>query len=225
MTINGISVHLSRGGGMLVTVAGGEEMAVQLAQAPWMSEVVLVLARELRLHHAPTADHSHRLAALCRRVADRMHLDAMDATEAELVAVLHDVGKLTIPPSLLDWPGSLDPAQRARMRRHTIEGEQLLARTAGLEHLGSAVRATHEAWDGSGYPDGLAGEEIPLSARIVACADSYDAMVSDRAYRRALSPREAGWRIHEAAGIQFDPAVAQCLLAAVGHRRTGRFDA
>jgi HD-GYP domain-containing protein (c-di-GMP phosphodiesterase class II) len=111
------------------------------------------------------------------------------------------------------------------MRRHTIEGEQLLARTAGLEHLGSAVRATHEAWDGSGYPDGLAGEEIPLSARIVACADSYDAMVSDRAYRRALPPREAGWRIHEAAGIQFDPAVAQCLLAAVGHRRTGRFDA
>jgi HD-GYP domain-containing protein (c-di-GMP phosphodiesterase class II) len=190
-----------------------------------MSEAVSVLARELRLHHAPTADHSHRLATLCRSVADRLHLDAMDATEAELVAVLHDVGKLLIPPSLLDWPGSLDPAQRARIRRHTIEGEQLLARTAGLEHLGSAVRATHEAWDGSGYPDGLAGEEIPLSARIVACADSYDAMVSDRAYRRALSPREAGRRIHDAAGAQFDPAVALCLLATVGHRRTGRFDA
>jgi HD-GYP domain-containing protein (c-di-GMP phosphodiesterase class II) len=224
MTINGISVHLSRGEGILVTVADGEEMAVQLVQASWMSEVVSILARELRLHHAPTADHSHRLATLCRRVADRMHLDAMDATEAELVAVLHDVGKLTIPPSLLDWPGSLDAAQRARMRRHTIEGEQLLARTAGLEHLGSAVRATHEAWDGSGYPDGLAGEEIPLSARIVACADSYDAMVSDRAYRRALPPREAGRRIREAAGAQFDPAVARSLLAALGHRRTGRFD-
>jgi HD-GYP domain-containing protein (c-di-GMP phosphodiesterase class II) len=148
----------------------------------------------------------------------------MDATEAELVAVLHDVGKLTIPPSLLDWTGSLDPAQRARMRRHTIEGEQLLARTAGLEHLGSAVRATHEAWDGSGYPDGLAGDEIPLSARIVACADSYDAMVSDRAYRRALPPREAARRIHDSAGVQFDPAVAGCLLVVVGHRRTGRFD-
>jgi HD-GYP domain-containing protein (c-di-GMP phosphodiesterase class II) len=224
MTINGISVQSARGRGMLVPVRDGQETTIQLAQAPWMSEVVSVLARELRLHHAPTADHSHRLAALSRVVADRMHLDALDATEAELVAVLHDVGKLTIPPSLLDWPGSLDPAQRARMRRHTIEGEQLLARTAGLEHLGGAVRATHEAWDGSGYPDGLAGEKIPLSARIVACADSYDAMVSDRAYRRALSPREAGKRITEAAGAQFDPAVAKCLLAAIGHRRTGRFD-
>jgi HD-GYP domain-containing protein (c-di-GMP phosphodiesterase class II) len=209
---------------MLVTVANREEMTVQLTRAPWMSDAVSVLARELRLHHAPTADHSHRLAALSRKVAERLHLDAMDATEVELVAVLHDVGKLTIAPSLLDWPGSLDPAQRARMRRHTIEGEQLLTRTAGLEHLGSAVRATHEAWDGSGYPDGLAGEDIPLSARIVAGADSSAARVSDRAYRRALSPREAGRRIHEAAGAQFDPAVAQCLLAAVGHRRTGRFD-
>jgi two-component system, cell cycle response regulator len=225
MTIDGNSVHLVGGGGMLLTVSNRQEMTVQLARAPWMSDAVSVLALELRLHHAPTADHSHRLAALSRKVADRLHLDAMDATEAELVAVLHDVGKLTIPPSLLDWPGSLDPAQRARMRRHTIEGEQLLTRTAGLEHLGSAVRATHEAWDGSGYPDGLAGEEIPLSARIVACADSYDAMVSDRAYRRALSPREAGRRIHEAAGAQLDPAVARCLLAVVGHRRTGRFDA
>jgi HD-GYP domain-containing protein (c-di-GMP phosphodiesterase class II) len=214
---------LEPGGGILITVSKGEEMTVQLAQAPWMSDAVSVLARELRLHHAPTAEHSHRLAALSRKVADRLHLDAMDATEAELVAVLHDVGKLTIPPSLLDWPGSLDPAQRARMRRHTIAGEQLLARTAGLEHLGGAVRATHEAWDGSGYPDGLAGKEIPLSARIVACADSYDAMVSDRAYRRALQPREAGRRIHAAAGVQFDPAVARCLLATVGHRRTGRF--
>ena len=223
MMMNGISVQSGGSGGILLPVPNGEEMTIRLAEAPWMSEAVSVLAFELRLHHAPTAEHSHRLAALSRRVADRMHLDALDATEAELVAVLHDVGKLTIPPSLLDWPGSLDPAQRARMRRHTIEGEQLLARTAGLEHLGGAVRATHEAWDGSGYPDGLAGEEIPLSARIVACADSYDAMVSDRAYRRALSPSEAGRRIQEAAGAQFDPDVARCLLAAVTDRRTGRF--
>ena len=204
-------------GGILGEVAKGE-MTVQLAQAPWMSEAVAVLARELRLHHAPTAEHSHRLADLSRRVADRLGLDPLDATEAELVAVLHDVGKLTIPPSILDWPGRLDAAQRARMRRHTIDGEELLARTAGLEHLGPAVRATHEAWDGSGYPDGLAGEDIPLSARIVACCDSFDAMVSNRAYRRALPQPEACRRIRGAAGRQFDPDVARALLAVVRHR-------
>ena len=191
---------------------------MQLARAPWISEAVSVLARELRLHHAPTADHSHRLARLSRGVAERLGLDPLEATETELVAVLHDVGKLTIPPSILDWPGPLEPVQRARMRRHTIEGEQLLAQTAGLEDLAPAVRATHEAWDGSGYPDGLRGEAIPLSARIVACADSYDAMITRRPYRAALSQREACRRIRAGAGVQFDPRVAEALLAEVRTR-------
>jgi two-component system, cell cycle response regulator len=222
--MDGKLVQLPAGGGILAEVWNGGDMTVQLAQVPWMSEAVSVLARELRLHHAPTAEHSHRLAALSRRVADRLGLDPLDATEAEIVAVLHDVGKLTIPPSILDWPGTLDAIQRARMRRHTIAGEELLARTAGLEHLGPAVRATHEAWDGSGYPDGLAGAEIPLSARIVACCDSFDAMVSHRAYRRALPRQEACRRVRGAAGHQFDPDVAGALLAEVG-RRPARFPA
>src|SRR3954447_9461602 len=141
-----------RGG---VAFAGREQHAVH------------ALARALRDHHRATAEHSHRLARLARRIAEALGLDAMDATEVELVAVLHDVGKLLIDPALLDWPGSLTPAQRSVMRRHTIEGEQLLARTARPEHLADAVGATHEAWDGSGYPDGLAADDIPLAARIV----------------------------------------------------------
>jgi putative nucleotidyltransferase with HDIG domain len=115
-----------------------------------MTEAVDALARELRLHHAPTADHSHRLATLARHVAERLGLGPLDATEVELVAVLHDVGKLTIDPGLLDWEGPLDEAQRARIRRHTIAGEELLAEIAGLENLANLVRATHEAWDGTG---------------------------------------------------------------------------
>jgi HD-GYP domain-containing protein (c-di-GMP phosphodiesterase class II) len=187
-----------------------------LANAPWMTEAVGALARELRTHHAPTADHSHRLASLARQVAERLMLDPLEATEVELVAVLHDVGKLTIDPALLDWAGPIDDGQRGLLRRHTIAGEEMLAEIAGLEHLAGVVRATHEAWDGTGYPDGLAREGIPLTARIVSAADSYDAMTSDRAYRRALPRREACRRLRKAAGAQFDPRVVDALLLCVG---------
>ena len=183
------------------------------ADAPWMAQAVEALAHELRSHHAPTADHSHRLAAHARIVAERLRLDPLDATEVELVAVLHDVGKLAVDPAILDWPGPLDEGRRERMRRHTIEGEEMLARTAGLEHLAPAVRATHEAWDGSGYPDGLAGDEIPLTARIVRVVDAFDAMTSERAYRQPLSRREALQRLRAGSGLQFDPRVVDALLS------------
>jgi HD-GYP domain-containing protein (c-di-GMP phosphodiesterase class II) len=194
----------------------GRRGLTSLANTPWMTEAVEALARELRSHHAPTADHSHRLATLARHVAERLGLGPLEATEVELVAVLHDVGKLTIDPHLLDWEGPLDEDQRARIRRHTIAGEELLTEIAGLEHLANIVRATHEAWDGSGYPDGLHGERIPLTARIVSAADSFDAMTSDRAYRTALPRREACRRLRMGAGVQFDPRVVDTLLRVVG---------
>ena len=187
-----------------------------LANKPWMEEAVGLLARELRMHHAPTADHSHRLATLARNVAERLALGPLEATEVEIVAVLHDVGKLTIDPDLLDWEGPLDDDQRERIRRHTIAGEELLTEISGLEHLANLVRATHEAWDGTGYPDGLRGERIPLTARIVSAADSFDAMTSDRAYRTALPRREACRRLRAGAGGQFDPSVVDALLRVVG---------
>jgi HD-GYP domain-containing protein (c-di-GMP phosphodiesterase class II) len=171
-----------------------------------------VLARELRDHHRPTADHSHRLARLCRELADAMRLDPLTATEVEIVAVLHDVGKLSVDPEILDHDGPLDDLQRHVMRRHTIEGEEILIQVAGLEHLGPIVRATHEWWNGGGYPDGLSGTDIPLEARIVGCADAFDAMTSNRAYRNALSLTEACRRIDGDAGRQFDPLVAAALI-------------
>jgi HD-GYP domain-containing protein (c-di-GMP phosphodiesterase class II) len=183
---------------------------------PWMTNAVTQLALELRAHHAPTADHSHRLADLARWVADRMALDPLTATEAELVAVLHDVGKLAIDPDLLDQPTPLTDEQIRCLRRHTIEGEELLAGIAGLEELAPAVRATHEAWDGTGYPDGLRGERIPLTARIVAVVDAYDAMTSHRAYRRPVPRREACRRLRASAGIQFDPRVIDAFLPGPG---------
>jgi two-component system, cell cycle response regulator len=184
--------------------------------SPRVRAAIRVLAAELRVHHRPTADHSHRLAHLARQVAERMRLDPLAATEVELVAVLHDVGKLAIDRRILEHDGPLDDLQRHVMRRHTIQGEEILVMTAGLEHLGAIVRATHEWWDGGGYPDGLAGPEIPLEARIVSCADAYDAMVNDRSYRRAFPAEEACARIERDAGRQFDPVVAAALLDVVG---------
>jgi HD-GYP domain-containing protein (c-di-GMP phosphodiesterase class II) len=180
--------------------------------SPVVRRAIRTLAREMRRHHRETADHSHRLARLARGVADHMGLDPMASTEVELVAVLHDVGKLAVDQALLDHVGPLDDLQRHIMRRHTIQGEEILVQVAGLEHLGILVRATHEWWDGTGYPDGLSGTDIPLEARIVGAADAYDAMTSDRAYRKAFSPEEACRRIERDAGRQFDPLVAAALL-------------
>jgi HD-GYP domain-containing protein (c-di-GMP phosphodiesterase class II) len=186
---------------------------------PLAQRALEALAYELRRHHAPTADHSNRLAALARRIADHMGLDPLEATEVELVAVLHDVGKLAVPAAILDHVGELDDLQRHTLRRHTIEGEEILTRTAGLEDLGMAVRATHEWWDGNGYPDGLAGDQIPIEARIVGVADAFDAMVSHRAYRPAFTVREACRRVDADAGRQFDPLVSAALLELVGFRQ------
>jgi HD-GYP domain-containing protein (c-di-GMP phosphodiesterase class II) len=184
---------------------------------PRVRRAIRVLARELRDHHRATAEHSHRLAHESRRVADAMGLDPLAATEVELVAVLHDVGKLAVDPEILDHDGPLDDLQRHVMHRHTIEGEEILLQVSGLEHLGPLVRATHEWWNGGGYPDGLAGTDIPLEARIVGCVDAFDAMTSDRAYRKSLGDDEACRRIERDAGRQFDPLVAAALI----HLRCG----
>src|SRR4051794_41980877 len=122
------------------------------ADAPWMAQAVETLAHELREHHAPTAEHSHRLAAHARVVAESLRLDPLDATEVELVAVLHDVGKLAVDRHILDWPGPLDEGQRERMRRHTIEGEEMLAGTPGLQHLAPAGRPPPEGRGRTGPP-------------------------------------------------------------------------
>lgn len=180
--------------------------------ARWLGHAVDRLAGDLRRHHQATAEHSHRLAQAARRLSDRLGLDPIEATEAELVAILHDVGKLAVPPELLDHRGELRPEDRAILRGHAAAGADILARRAGLEHLAWPVRHVHEAWDGSGYPDRLAGEAIPRLARIVCIVDAYDAMTHHRAYRRALSPDEARMRLAIGAGRQFDPTIVRAYL-------------
>lgn len=180
------------------------------------------LRARLRDHHNPTVEHSDRVALLSRAVARHLAMDFLEVVEVELVAIVHDVGKLFVPHAILTKSGPLTDDERAVMLEHTVAGEKLLVETAGLDHLAAAVRHSHERWDGLGYPDGLAGEEIPLHSRIVSACDALDAMTSDRDYRRALPPNVARPEIAVNAGRQFDPIVAVALLdltAATGELR------
>jgi HD-GYP domain-containing protein (c-di-GMP phosphodiesterase class II) len=190
--------------------ASGPEMrqAIELAVAE--------LVDALRNHHNGTAEHSNRLAVDCRRVGEEVGLAPDVVFELELVAILHDIGKLAVPAAILDLARPLNSRERAVVREHTIRGAEILAEIAGLAHLARYVRASHERWDGTGYPDRLFGEQIPLAARIVFTVDAYDAMTNDRPYRRALERGEARRRIHAGAGTAFDPRVVRALLDALG---------
>src|SRR5215216_5641392 len=175
---------------------------------------VTELVDALRNHHTGTADHSNRLAVDCRLVGDEMGLAPDEVFELELVAILHDIGQLAVPASILDLARPLNSRERAVVRAHTIRGAEILAEIAGLRHLAPLVRASHERWDGNGYPDGLAGGRIPTAARVVFTVDAYDAMTNDRPYRRALARHEARIRIAAGASTAFDPHVVRALLAA-----------
>lgn len=180
-----------------------------------IEHAVAELVDALRHHHTGTADHSNRLAADCRVVGEEVGLAADAVFELELVAILHDIGKLAVPATILDLARPLNSRERAVVRGHTIRGAEILAEIAGLAHLAPLVRASHERWDGTGYPDRLFGERIPLAARIVFTVDAFDAMTNDRPYRRALGRSEARRRIAAGAGTAFDPKVVRALLAVV----------
>lgn len=166
---------------------------------------------------AYTGSHSRDVVELVLAVSERLGLDADEQRLAEFTALLHDVGKLRIPSAVINKPGPLDDEEHALMGRHTIIGEEMLVRAGGLlGRVGPYVRSCHERWDGGGYPDGLAGELIPLVARIVCTCDAWDAMTTDRPYRRALSREAATAELRRCRGTQFDPTVVDALAAVLG---------
>jgi HD-GYP domain-containing protein (c-di-GMP phosphodiesterase class II) len=160
-----------------------------------------------------TGSHSRDVVDLVVSVADRLKLDARDRQRAEFAALLHDVGKVKIPAEIINKPGALDDAEWELMKTHTILGEQMLERIGGLlGEVGVIVRSCHERWDGKGYPDGLAGEDIPLAARIVCACDAWSAMTTDRSYRKARPAAEAAAELRASSGTHFDPRVVDALL-------------
>jgi len=163
---------------------------------------------------AYTGEHSRDVVELTLAVADELGLSSRERRDAEFAALLHDVGKVRVPNEIINKPGKLTPEERAIIERHTIEGEQMLLRVGGLlGEIGRIVRACHEKYDGTGYPDRVAGEDIPIIARIVACCDAFNAMTSDRSYRKALPVSEAMAELRRSSGSQFDPRVVDALLA------------
>jgi HD-GYP domain-containing protein (c-di-GMP phosphodiesterase class II) len=163
---------------------------------------------------AYTGLHSQDVVSLVLAVADELGLDGRERREAEFTALLHDVGKVRIPKEIINKPGKLTPEEREIINTHTIEGEQMLEKVGGiLGDVGKLVRSCHERWDGGGYPDGLAGERIPLVARIVCACDAFSAMTTDRSYRKAMSRDEAVAEMLACAGTHFDPRVVEALVA------------
>jgi HD-GYP domain-containing protein (c-di-GMP phosphodiesterase class II) len=163
---------------------------------------------------AYTGEHTRGVVALALRVADRLGLGEEDRRLVEFGALLHDVGKIAVPKAILHKPGPLNGDEWEIMRQHTIAGQRLLDRVGGvLADVGAVVRASHERWDGTGYPDGIAGAEIPLPARVVSACDAYNAMTTDRPYRRALPVAVAVSELRSCAGTQLDPQVVDALIA------------
>jgi diguanylate cyclase (GGDEF)-like protein len=174
--------------------------------------VVRSLAAALEARDGYTGEHSDDVHDLSVAVAFRLGLDPRATGEVEAVALLHDIGKIGVPDQVLHKPGPLTEDEWLLMREHPAIGERILRPLPGLSAVATAVRHEHERWDGGGYPDGLAGEDIPLASRIVLACDAYHALVSDRPYRRAMDPVHARSELLAGAGTQFDPRVVEALL-------------
>ena len=159
-----------------------------------------------------TAVHSTAVAELAVKIALEMKLPETEVEKIEIAAKVHDIGKVAVPDAILLKPGSLSPEEWAVMKRHPVVSAELIEGLGLYAPVAEAVRREHERWDGRGYPDGLAGEGIPRIARVIAAADIYNALVTDRPYRKAFPPAKAKKMIEELRGVDLDPAVADALL-------------
>ena len=198
--------------------------ALELNQA--YRGTVMVLSDVVEAEDNYTASHCRSVVELAAAVADELGMGYEKRQELEIAALLHDVGKIAIPNEILNKPAKLTDEEFALMKTHTIEGQALLDRVGGrLAKVGAIVRSCHERWDGRGYPDGLAAEDIPEAARIVFCCDAYSAMTTDRPYRKAMPVDEAVAELRTNSGTQFEPRVVDALVAVVEADRARPDDA
>jgi diguanylate cyclase (GGDEF)-like protein len=174
-----------------------------------------VLLKVIAERNPELGEHVDGVAALADHTARELGMSDEQRTAVRQAATLHDIGKAAVPDAILEKPGPLDEHEWTFMRRHTIIGERIMQAAPALSAAAPLVRSSHENFDGTGYPDRLARDEIPLGARVIAVCDAYDAMVSDRPYRAALSHAEALAELRRCAGTQFDPAVVRAFVETV----------
>ena len=184
-------------------------------ESPRASVRLAGLVDRLELKEGYAGEHTAAVSALALAIAKKLKLSAAERRCVELGALLHDVGKLSIPDRVLTKPGPLNELEWAAMRRHAALGERLLAHILDQAEVLAIVRSHHERWDGSGYPDGLAGKGIPLAARIVAVADAFQAMIEPRPYRAPRTRESALEEIAGQSGRQFDPVCVDALRAVI----------
>ena len=173
---------------------------------------LLELVEAIELKDVGTHGHVRRVGAYAVAIGQRLGLNAVQMRQLALAAKMHDVGKIGVPDHILKKPGPLTDDEFAEMQQHTERGGQIASRVAMLREVAPVIRAHHEKLDGRGYPDGLAGEQIPLLSRIISVADTYDAMVSDRPYRRGMSHDDAVAELRRVTGTQLDGACVNALL-------------
>jgi HD-GYP domain-containing protein (c-di-GMP phosphodiesterase class II) len=211
---------------LLIAVFGRErririDNALELGHA--YRGTALLLGDMIEADDQGTGTHSRDVVRLVIDVADRLGLEGRERRNAEFAALLHDVGKVRVPKEIINKPGPLTDVEWLVIKQHTVWGEEMLKAVGGiLGEVGAIVRSCHERYDGAGYPDGLGGENIPLTARIVFACDTFSAMTTDRAYRKARPTAEAVAELRRNAGTQFDPLVVETLTAIIGEDERSR---
>jgi diguanylate cyclase (GGDEF)-like protein len=219
----GYTIGASVGAVVLPREAASPELALRLADERMYAnkrrrstaaraQAGEVLLRTMRAKQPELDEHSNKVAELATKVACRLGVVGDALEEISRAAQLHDIGKVAIPDRILNKPTSLNRTDWQCIRNHTVLGESILDGAPALRGVARLVRASHERWDGSGYPDNLRGDEIPLGARIVSVCDAYEAMTSDRPYRGAIAHETACQELLRCAGEQFDPAVVSAFL-------------
>ena len=190
-----------------------KELAKRKRQMEKVSlQMIQTLSTTIEAKDEYARGHSHRVAEYAALIADELGWSSEEIMNLKYAAHLHDIGKIGIPDMLLNKPARLTPEEYSVIKEHTVIGAEILKNISLIPHVAEVARSHHEHYDGTGYPDGLAGEDIPLSARIVAIADSYDAMNSRRIYRNALPPEKIFEEIENNRGLQFDPELADIFL-------------
>src|SRR3989440_8540418 len=203
----------ARGRGALLSEYGTRRRQQEESYVATIGALAAVLDAKDRYTEA----HSRETAELAVKVGKRLGLQGEQRRLLEYGALLHDIGKIGIPGYILQKPGPLTPEEFAVMREHPAIGERILASVPFLAPLGPIVRAEHERWNGTGYPDGLKGEEIPIEGGIIHTCDAFHAMASDRSYRKALPSEEIVAELRKEAGHQFDPRVVDVMLELIEH--------
>jgi|GEM_PF-2057078 len=177
-----------------------------------LSRTIEIIMNSLYEKNSREMEHSKRVSYWCEKIAKRMNLDSHIVSKLRIAGLMHDIGKIGIPDSILDKPDRLTEEEFNLIRKHSEVGYRILSAANEFSEIADYILAHHERWDGMGYPKGLKGNEIPIYARIISVADSFDAMTSDRAYRKAMSFQQAKQEIIKFSNIQFDPSVAKVFL-------------